>query len=496
MSKIVLFFPKYESSETMLLPTSVLSVAAPLVRSGYDIKIIDQRIDKNWKETLLEELKNGLLSFGISALTGKQILNGLEASKFVRENSNVPIVWGGVHPSLMPHQTLKNQYIDFVVIGEGEESFLELTNALKKKTSIENIKGIGYKKGDKIFINQARDFVDLNLLPEIPYDLINVENYISRKSFATGKLSRGIAFYTSRGCPHRCGFCYNQEFNKGKWRSKSPERVFSEIKYLVDNFKIDSFDIEDDEFFVDPDRARKICELIIQNNLNIEIFTSCRVNYVMNMDKEYLQTIYKAGFRTLSFGVESGSERMIELMHKDINFNQVFETIRKLKSVGINSKYYFMAGFPTETIEDLYKTTDLVLKMKELDPQIRIPSWRFFTPYPGTDLYELAIKQGWEPPKLLEEWANYDFNTVRMPWVKGKIKSIINNVIFMIDFIEINKTKGSGIYFRLAKIFGIIINYRWKKHLFAFLPEKYLVFLFFKIKNFYSLLKKCKAKKK
>ena len=256
------------------------------------------------------------------------------------------------------------------------------------------------------------------------------------------------------------------------------------MKKIIKDYQITAFNIEDDEFFVDTERARKICELIIKEKMNIEIFTSCRVNYIANnMDDKYLKLLHRARFRTLAFGVESGSERILELMHKDITIEQVFETIRKLRNAGINSKYYFMAGFPTETIEDLYKTTDLIQKMKRLDPQIRIPAWRVFTPYPGTDLYELAAKEGWQPPKNLEEWADYDFNTVRMPWVKGKKKRIIKNVSFLINYLEMGKTAGQGILFELAKIYGKIVDWRWKKHLFSWIPEKGIILLALKIKR-------------
>lgn len=483
MSQVILFFPNLEKTDAVVLPVNLLMVAAPLVESGYRVKIIDQRIDKNWKAVLLEEIKKEPLVFGVSALTGKQILNGLEASEFVKQNSNIPVVWGGVHASLLPYQTLENEYIDWVVVGEGEETFLELVDCLKNKTTLENIKGIGYKKDGKIFINQQRDFVDLNKLPEIPYQLINIENYISNKSFATGKIARNLALYTSRGCPHRCGFCYNKEFNQQRWRGKSAERVVEEMKNLIKDYQINAFEIEDDEFFVDLERARRICELIIKRGLEIEIFASCRVNYVLNMNEDYLKLLYRAGFRTLAFGVESGSEKILDLIHKDITINQVFETINRLKKVGINSKYYFMAGLPTETVEDLYKTTDLIQKMKQLDPQIRIPSWRVFTPYPGTDLCGIAVKEGWQPPKALEEWANYDFKTVRMPWLKGKQKRIIKNVSFLINYLEMGKTFGRGIFFKLAKIFGKLVDWRWEKHLFSWVPEKHFVNLMIRIKK-------------
>ncbi len=484
MSQIVLFFPKSEEKDVILLPASVLMVAAPLVKAGYRVKIIDQRVNKSWRRDLLGEIKKEPIVFGVSALTGKQILNGLEASKLVKENSKISVAWGGVHASLLPRQTLENKYIDFVVVGEGEETCLELINALKTSSPLKNIKGLGYKDGGKIFLNPQRDFVDLDSLPEIPYYLVDIEKYIEKKSFATGTPGRDIAFYSGRGCPHRCGFCYNREFNKRKWRGRSAEKVIEDIKRLVKNYRITALNIEDDEFFVDIGRVREICELILKENINIELFTNCRINYVANsMDDDYLELLYKAGFRTLAFGVESGSERILELMHKDITISQVFETITRLKKAGINSKYYFMAGFPTEIIDDLYKTTDLIYKVKQLDPQIRIPAWRAFTPYPGTDLYELAIQEGWQSPKSLEEWADFDFNTVRTPWVKGKKKKIIENVAFLINYVEIGKTKGRGIFFKLAKNFGKIVDWRWRNHLFSFTPEKFFIDIILRLKN-------------
>lgn len=485
MTDIILFFPSYETTDVRLLPMSVLSVAAPLVQNGYQVKIIDQRVDKDWKKNLLEEIKEKPLAVGISALTGKQILNGIKVSKLVKENSDIPVIWGGVHSSLMPHQTMENKYIDFVVIGEGEETFLELVRALSSKGSSENIKGLGYKKNNKIFINPPRDFIDLDKLPEIPYHLINIENYIEKKSFATGKPARDIALYTSRGCPHRCGFCYNKEFNKRRWRGKSAERVVEDMKKLIKDYRVTSFNIEDDEFFVDIKRVGKICELILKEGLNIEIFTNCRVNYVANnMDDNYLKLLYRAGFKTLAFGVESGSEKILDLMRKDITIEQVFETIRKLKKAGINSKYYFMAGFPTETIDDLYETTDLIYKMKQINPQIRIPAWRITTPFPGTELYTESLKHGFIPPKSLEQWADFSFETFKTPWISKKQKRIIRNVAFLIDYLQMGGTKGKGIFFQLAKIFGKLVDWRWKNHYFPWLPEKYIINFILKIKFF------------
>lgn len=482
-NKIILFFPKLDI-EAMLLPASVLYVAVPLVEAGYEVKIIDQRVDKDWMNTLLQELKTQPLAVGFSVLTGKQILYGLEASKIVKENSNTFVVWGGVHPSLLPEQTLQNPYIDFVIIGEGEYSFLNLIKRLKIGESYEDLNGLGYERDGQIFCNPQTNFINLDDLPELPYHLINIENYISKTSFASGRLGRNIAFYTSRGCPHRCGFCYNKEFNKRKWRGESAERVVEKIQKMVTDYGITALEIEDDEFFANPERARKIAQMIVNQDIKIEIFTTCRINYVTNfMDDDYLSLLKRAGFRTLAFGVESGSLRIQKLINKDITNEQVLEAIKKLKKAGIDSKYYFMVGFPTEALEDIYATTDLIQKMKEADHEIRVAPWRIYTPYPGTDLYEASVKQGFSPPRSLEKWADYDFNTIKMSWINSRLEKIIKNVIFLNRFTGLKDKKMAGIYGQLIKFYGRIADFRWNKHLFSFVPEKYLILAVSKLKN-------------
>lgn len=483
MADVVLFYPKLETIKPRLLPMSILAVAGPLIENGFSVKIIDQRADEEWKDILLKEIKNKPLFVGFSSKTGKQIMNALEASRLVRDNSDVPTVWGGVHASLLPTETLKNKLVDFVIIGEGELPVLKLAQALRDKKPYENIDGLGYKKNDEVFYNPQKTFINLDEAPEIPYHLIKMEDYIENYSFATGKPGRNIAFYTSRGCPHRCGFCYNQEFNKRRWRGESAEKLVARMKKLVNEYKITAFEIEDDEFFVDMNRAKKVCELLIKEKLNVEIFTTCRVNYVQQrMNDELLKLCFDAGFKSLAFGVESGSSRVQKMMAKDITNEQVFDTVRRLKKSGIGSKYYFIAGAPTETTKELYETADLIRAMKKEDPDIIIPTWRVFTPYPGTELYSSSIKLGFKPPKTLEEWSDYDFRKVKMPWISKKARRIIENGIYSIGFISLQNKGGGSVYFKLSRLYGKTVDLRWKFHLFYF-PEKNLISFIKKIKH-------------
>ncbi|MBU4332060.1 B12-binding domain-containing radical SAM protein [Patescibacteria group bacterium] len=478
MTDAILFFPKTGPNSTAHLPMSLLMVAAPLVEHGYEVKIIDQRLEDDWQEKLASALNGGVLLVGFSVLTGKQILYGLEASKFIKENSNAKVVWGGVHPSLLPRQTLENHYIDFVIIGEGEQVFERLLEKLKNSdANYSDVDGLGYKKDSEIYINEQKDFIDLNALPSIPYNLVEVEKYVTKKSFASGNPGRNVAIYTSRGCPHRCAFCYNLKFNKRRWRGKSAEKVIIELGHWIDRYNINAFEIEDDEFFVDLNRVREICLKIIEKGWQIEIFSSSRVNYLENMDDDFLKLLFRAGFKTLSFGVESGSPEIQKEIHKDITNEQVFSAVRRLGKAGINSKYYFMCGFPGESIGQLYETIDLIYKMKQEDRRVRIPPWRIYTPYHGTELYEKSILSGWHPPKNLKAWANYDFETANMPWLNRKKKVIIKNAAWMSKYVVLDNNAGGGIKYKLGRLFGKWIDFRWRHHWFFFAPERSILLL-------------------
>lgn len=478
MADIILFFPKLKKGkEEFLLPISLLTVAAPLVKAGFSVKIIDQRIEEDWRKTLLEQISKEPLFVGFSVMTGLQILHALEASQIVKEKSKIPVVWGGVHPSLLPEQTLVNNLVDIVVIKEGEETLLDLAQRIKSNQSLDEVLGIAYKKDGQIKVNPERPFIDLNTLPDIPYHLVEFEKYIKKISYTSGKPGREIVLFTSRGCPHRCGFCYNRQYNKRRWRGKSAERVVAEMEKLIKDYRITSFNIQDDEFFVDIKRAGKICELIVDNGWQIELSSCCRIDYVSErMDDNFLALLERAGFKTLFLGIESGSPEMEKVICKDITNEQVIRSMEKMHRFNINAKYTFMAGFPGETVSDLYQTTDLILKMKEINPYVRIPPWRVFTVYPGIALYDLSIKNGFKPPYSLEEWAEYDFSTVKNPWITSKMKRIIENVIFSIRFLQLRKKRLSNSPIHLLlKLYSATVDWRWKHHQLSLMPEKFLL---------------------
>ena len=318
MADIILVQPKLGGYGNLIdppfLPLSLLSISS-FLHKDYDIKIIDQRIDKNWKKHLLRGLNQNPLCVGLTSMTGKQIKYALGISKLVRQNSDIPVVWGGVHASLLPRQTLENGNINFVIEGEGERSFYELVNSLDKGKSVNGIKGVWYKKNDGIRKNPKGNLTDLNKLPEIPYHLINVKNYLQKIN-----KRKSIILQTSRGCPFNCSFCINKAYYNSCWRSFSYERIRYMIKYVVDSFKVKNIWFVDDNFFVSLKRTKNIAKEIITEKYDLTYdILGAHLSLLNKADHKHIRLLEKSGCRKLYFGIESGSPKILNKINKNIS---------------------------------------------------------------------------------------------------------------------------------------------------------------------------------
>jgi anaerobic magnesium-protoporphyrin IX monomethyl ester cyclase len=380
-------------------PLAVLTVAAPLVREGYSVKIIDQRINPKWDEDLLNSIDNETICVGVTSMTGRQIVHALSASRLVKKHSDVPVVWGGIHASLLPGQTLENSSIDFVVQGEGEETFLELLRALEGKGRDFNINGLWHKQNGSIHSNQQRNFLDLNSLPRIPFELVNDADY---------DLTDALPVFTSRGCSHRCGFCYNLQYCSRKWRAMSPERVLEDLRYYVSKYNPAKIIFRDDNFFQDLKRTRQICEGILKEGFKFRWRGSCRVDYVERMSDRDLKLILDSGFEDFGFGMESGSPKMLNIMKKDITTQETLSATERLHRHGILYSGSFVGGYPGETEEDLYETMDFITRIFKKDSSFTFVLFPY-VPYPGTDAYGVLLEGGFRFPEKTEDWANFHF---------------------------------------------------------------------------------------
>jgi len=340
-----------------------------------------------------------------------------------------------VHPSLLPEQSLQNELVDYVVIGEGDRTVQELAACFLSNSDISGIKGLGYKDNNKnVIINAPREFLDMNELEfDLPYELL---------SFFPKKTS--VIVHTSRGCPYRCSFCYNPAVNKREYRCKSSERVIDEIEYLYKKYRIDYFSFAcEDEFFIYPQRVYEILKFIIQRGIKIRWTAFCRFNtFVQAYDKfgqDFIDVIKKSGCLYLSFGAESGSQRLLDdIIHKDIKPEQIIKTIEIVKNANIPHRVSFICCFPTETQSDLNATFKVIDKITLNNSLILLGLFKLI-PYPGTGIYDLLKREyNLKTPASLEEWGNYNVSgnapLSDINWLPKKYVRMCHNLTLIAKF--------------------------------------------------------------
>jgi len=440
VKNIVLIYPKtgMDFGSTVAPPHSLLTIAAPLHKEGYRIEIIDQRVDKDWQDKIMKALGPETICAGISCMTGTQIYFAIEIAKIIRRavNKKIPIIWGGPHPSILPAQTLESEYVDIVCVGEGDATFPKIVKALEAGGSLNEINGIAFRSSGRAVVNPAAPLIEMEELLPVPWELIDVEDYIHPDMYL--KRSRVLDIgQTSRGCPFNCGFCCSASLRMRKWRAmsvgKSLERIIGPIK----TFNLDGIWIRDDEFYIDRERADKICAAIVKEDLNIRWYTSgTRVDVFNKASDEQMALLKKSGAHVLKFGAESGTDRILKLVNKGITVKETLKTNLKAGKHDIIPAFALMVGFPTETFKEINDTIDLIFRLKKDNPKAQFETMAIYTALPGTPMYDLALKHGLKPPQDLAGWIDwnfdeYDLTGKRIPWFSAKERQKLGNISYM-----------------------------------------------------------------
>jgi len=235
---VLLLYPKtgMDFGSTVAPPHACLAIAAPVLKAGYSVELLDQRTQTITKDTLENYLCDDTICVGISTMTGTQINNALNLAKLVREitDGKIPLVWGGCHPSVMPKQTLENENVDIVAVGEADDTFLEIVKAIDQKNGgLNSVKGIMYKDGSEMVTTAPRPLLDVDTLLPTPWHLVDVENYIHRDMYLSDRSRVLDVGQSSRGCPFNCGFCSSAEIRERKWRAFDVERSLDYIEHAV-----------------------------------------------------------------------------------------------------------------------------------------------------------------------------------------------------------------------------------------------------------------------
>jgi anaerobic magnesium-protoporphyrin IX monomethyl ester cyclase len=434
---------------------SLLYPATPLARKGYRVAIVDQRVDHQWPQTLRAILRRGeVLCVGISSMTCSQIVGGLAASHIVKETSpETPVIWGGVHASLIPEQTVLDPRVDAVIVGEGEATLLETVDTLAAENRFSELPGLTFKSNGQLTHGGLRPHLDPEDLPPLAYDLLDVRDYT--RSILGESSEDWIALLTSRGCPYGCTYCYSEAFSLRQWRALSPERTLEDIERIIRDFSIRHFFLFDDNFFVDPKRVHEICRLIVERRLSIEIHNAnWRVDSILGFDEDRMRLLKASGFEKVFVGVESGSDEILERIGKGFTSSQVLEANRKLMKAGISPVYAFMTGFPFESRRDTRATLHLMSALLSENPEAQIPGMSLYAPFPGTPLFEECLRRGMKAPDTLQAWSAISYTEVNFDGFDPRERRAFRKAALLSQFLDAKNLRGKG---KIKKLFFSLI---------------------------------------
>ena len=401
-----LLFPPSEPVRASL-PLGLAYVASFLEAHGHEVEVLDA-LGSGWRRR--ERVEGGLVRVGVGEEEMRRRMEGFEIvgvgcsfSPLVGETLRVvgmareagaKVVVGRLHASLRPEEVVEGG-ADFVVVGEGEETMLELVEAVEKGGSPARVRGLVFKRGGKTVGTPPRPLLrDLDALPFPARHLFPLEEYFRIRSHAAATRGRRVTgVVTSRGCPRRCIFCSVQAM-WGGWRARSPANVVDEVEELVEGWGVDEVHFEDDNLTLDRERMRGICREMVRRGVEVDWATPNGVE-VGTLTEDLLEEMRRSGCYSLSFGLEHGDPLFRRRIGKDFSPSHVRRIVRRAKELGIWTHAFFIVGWPWETEESLERT----LRFAE---EVGVDFATFFVavPFPGTPLERLWEELGLEKPDL------------------------------------------------------------------------------------------------
>lgn len=364
----------------IFVPIGIGCLIAALEQKEIQARFIDEQVEKNVIELVKEYVKNmeRPYIFGFSVLTAA-FRSSIAISKKLKElYPDSIILFGGVHPTAMPEEVLSFDHVDFVLKGESERSLIEFYRCIKGKRDFRHIENICYKENGQVVHKKGvliLDDFDLEDYPPFPYHL-----------FDPGKYDLGFVI-SSRGCPYNCIFCSNRITTGRKYRFRKAESVVDEIRTLHEKYNKRYVLFLDDNFLVNKERIYGLIEEIRKRGLDTKMTFNFQARGD-NVDYELLKEMYKTGFRSIFFGLETASEEIMRTIKKGETVAQCVEAVKMAKKIGYHVSATFIYGLPGETHRDRMDCVRLSGELK-----LDMVRYNNSTPYPGTELYEIAKKE-------------------------------------------------------------------------------------------------------
>ncbi len=394
--RVLLINPYYPISETPSPPLGLAFLAAALENAGHEVQILDLVVYPYTKEHLARTLNTFDPQFvGTTAVT----MNFNHAAGVIRDVKalapDILTVMGGPHVTFCARETLVVcPEIDFIVLGEGEETLVELVKAYQNNSPWNHIKGLAYQDRGRLVLTASKDPIqDIDSLPEPARHLIPLGRYRA--------LGLPISMTTSRGCPFQCIFCVGRKMVGAKVRYRNPQKVVDELAYLS-TLGFHQINIADDLFTASKKHCLAVCDEIIRRQLKIQWTSFARVDTV---SRPVLERMKQAGCTAVSFGVETGSPEILNTIKKGITLDQVLHAITMCNDVGVTPQASFILGLPGETLHTLQQTVSFAEQLKSMGV---LHGFHLLAPFPGTDVRENS--QNYDIQIMSNNWDDYHAN--------------------------------------------------------------------------------------
>lgn len=445
---------------------SLLALAAVLKE---EYVIVDGTLNDNACDTILNHINHSKPPYflGVTVMGGPSLRRAYEHCKRIKEQvPDLTIIWGGYFPTIFPDCVANTDIVDFVIRGQGEFTLLELLGACKNGAEFSSIDGLSYKENGKIIHNQPRKLVSPDSLPQYPYEVIDVNEYIVPTFIGR----RTVCYHSSIGCPYKCNFCGVVKMYPIKWLAESAERVVSTLCFLKEQYNIDGVEIADNNFFVSESRTAAICDGI--KHLNLSWYAEGRIDTLLKYSDETWVKMKESGCRLIYLGAESGSDIILQKMEKDLTVDQTVALNKKARRFDIIPYFFFVVGNPYDPEMDINESINLVYHLKKDNPDCEI----LFTPYtpiPIPGMYDEATSKGFKYPSNLEEWFSGDWESFEIrknpltPWLKPSHINTIRNFGVVLDarFPTVTEIHANPKMLRLLKVLS---SWRYRSRFFSF----------------------------
>jgi radical SAM superfamily enzyme YgiQ (UPF0313 family) len=439
MNKILLFNPKSAVAKHRI-PNSILNIAAS-VDGRYEWVIVDGNCELDPYQKILSYLRTGEFKYlGFTVMPGPQLKQAIPFSKAIKkEFPDTIMIWGGYFPTNQYKVVLASGYVDFVINGPGDHAFPALIDALQKHTPVDLIRNLIYRSGNNLVKTVKEELIEQDRLPRLPYDQLDkfyaIDKYYLGRTYLGKKT---VAYHSSIGCPFTCSFCAVVPTYEARWKGKSAQLIYEDIKYLKERWGADAIEFHDNNFFVSEKRTIEFARLIQPEKMNW--WGMARIDTMAKFKDSTLELMRDAGCRIIFFGAESGNNKILKQLDKGgtQSGEQIKSFAARMKKFDIVPEYSFVLGVPASTEEEVDAQIDFeigfIKEIKDINPSTEIVLYTYSpVPTEGSELYDEVLARGFQFPQQLEDWISPQWESFDLrknpltPWLKPEMIDKIRN---------------------------------------------------------------------